>query len=101
MAATSPNESIERREGVIVPSHDDRHGLAEIEQGLYDDDPRLARRFDTWSMPHDWRRLAMVLIAVGIVATVAGTLALSGATIVLLGFLPVTAGIALWYLGES
>jgi Protein of unknown function (DUF3040) len=101
MAATSPNGSIERCEGVIVPNYDDRRGLADIERGLYDDDPRLARRFDTWSMPHDWRRLAMVLIAVGIVLTMAGTLALSGATIVLLGFVPVTAGIALWYLGES
>jgi DUF3040 family protein len=101
MATTSPNGSIERCEGMIVPSHDDRHGLTEIERALYDDDPRLARRFDTWSMPHDWRRLATVLIAVGIVVTMAGTLALSGATIVLLGFLPVTAGIALWYLGES
>jgi hypothetical protein len=36
---------------VIVPSHNDRGGLAEIEQGLYDDDPRLAHRFDTWSVP--------------------------------------------------
>jgi hypothetical protein len=85
---------------VIVPSHDDRRGLAEIEQGLYADDPRLAHQFDAWSMPHDWRRLAIVLIAVGIVVTVVGTLALSGATIVLLGFFPVAAGIALWYLGE-
>jgi hypothetical protein len=100
MAPTSPNESIERCEGVIVPSYDD-HGLAEIERGLYDDDPRLAHRFDAWSMPHDWRPLAVLLFAIGIVVTIAGTLALSGATIVLLGFFPVAAGIALWHLGES
>jgi len=86
---------------VIVPSNDDRHGLSEIERGLYDDDPRLAHHFDAWSMPRDWRRPAVVLIAVGIVVTVAGTLALSGATIVLLGFFPIVTGIALWYLGES
>jgi Protein of unknown function (DUF3040) len=101
MAPASLNESIERCEGVIVPDQDDRSGLAEIERGLYDDDPRLARRFDTWSMPHDWRRLAIPLIAVGIVVTVVGTLAHSGAMIVLLGFFPVAAGIALWHLGES
>ena len=84
-----------------MPSNDDRHGLSEIERGLYDDDPRLAHHFDAWSMPRDWRRPAVVLIAVGIVVTVAGTLALSGATIVLLGFFPIVTGIALWYLGES
>jgi hypothetical protein len=100
MVSTSPSESIERCEGVIVPSHDDHRALTEIEQGLYEDDPRLAHRFDAWSVPHDWRCLAVLLVAVGIVVTVAGTLALSGATIVLLGFFPVTAGIALWYLGE-
>ena len=85
------------------PSEYRKHAraLAEIEQGLYEDDPRLAHRFDAWSVPNDWRRLAVLLIAVGIVVTVAGTLALSGATIVLLGFFPVAAGIALWYLGES
>jgi hypothetical protein len=87
--------------GVIVPSHDDRRGLAEIERGLYDDDPLLAHRFDAWSVPRDWRWLAILLFAVGIACTVVGTLALSGATITLLGFFPVTAGIALWYLGES
>jgi hypothetical protein len=86
---------------VIVPSHDDPRGLAEIERGLYADDPRLARRFDTWSMPHDRRRLAVLLIAAGIFVTIVGTLALSGATIVLLGFFPVAAGIALWHLGET
>ena len=80
-----------------MPSHDDRRALAEIERGLYDDDPLLAHRFDAWSVPRDWRWTAILLIAVGIV----GTLALSGATITLLGFLPVAAGIALWYLGES
>jgi hypothetical protein len=101
MVPTSPSEAIERCEGVIVPNHDDHSGLADIERGLYEDDPRLAHRFDAWSMPHDWRRLAILLIAVGIVVTVAGTLALSGATIVLLGFFPVAAGIALWYLSES
>ena len=101
MAPTSPNESIERCEGVIVPSHDDRRRLAEIERGLYDDDPLLAHRFDAWSVPRDWRWLAILLIAVGIVGTIVGTLALSGATITLLGFVPVAAGIALWYLGES
>ena len=74
--------------------------LVEIERGLYADDPRLALRFDAWSVPHDWRRLAILFIAVGIVVTVAGTLALSGATIVVLGFFPVAAGIALWYVGE-
>ena len=84
-----------------MPSHDDGRQLAEIERGLYDDDPLLARRFDAWSVPRDWRRLAISLVAVGIVGTVAGTLALSGATIVLLGFVPVAAGIALWYMGES
>jgi hypothetical protein len=88
-------------EGVIVLSHDDRHRLAEIERGLYDDDPPLARRFDAWSLPRDWRWLAFLLLAIGIGGAVAGTLALSGATIVLLGFVPVAAGIALWYLGES
>jgi Protein of unknown function (DUF3040) len=101
MASTSPNESTERCEGVIVPSHDDRLGLGEIERSLCDQDPRLAHRFDTWSVPPDWRWPATLLIAVGIASTVVGTLALSGATITLLGFLPVTAGIALWYLGES
>jgi Protein of unknown function (DUF3040) len=101
MAPTSPNESIERCEGVIVPSHDDRRGLAEIERGLYDDDPLLAHRFDAWSVPRDWRWLAILLIAVGTVGAIVGTLALSGATITLLGFLPVVGGIALWYLGES
>jgi hypothetical protein len=101
MVATSPSESIERCEGVIVPHHDDHRGLAEIEQGLYEDDPRLAHRFDAWSVPNDGRRLAILLIAVGIVVTIVGTLALSGATIVLLGFFPITAGIALWYLSES
>ena len=100
MVPTSPSESIERCEGEIVPSHDDHRALAEIEQGLYEDDPRLAHRFDAWSMRHDWRRLAVLLVAVGIVVTVAGTLAHSGPTIVLLGFVPVAAGIALWYLGE-
>lgn len=100
MEPTSPSDSIERCEGVIVPSHDDHRALTEIEQGLYEDDPRLAHRFDAWSMPHDRRRLAVLLFAVGIVVTVAGTLALSGATIVLLGFFPVAAGIALWHLGE-
>ena len=84
-----------------MPSHDDRRRLAEIEQGLYDDDPRLAHRFDAWSVPRDWRWLAILLVAVGIGGTIAGTFALSGATIVLLGFVPVAAGIALWYLGES
>ena len=82
-----------------MPSHDDR--LAEIERGLYDDDPRLARRFDAWSVPRDWRWLAVLLVAVGIGGTIAGTFALSGATIVLLGFVPVATGIALWYLEES
>jgi hypothetical protein len=101
MAPTSPNESIGRCGGVIVPNHDDRRGLAEIEQGLYDDDPRLAHHFDAWSMPHEWRRLAIPLMALGIVVTVAGTLAHSGATIVLLGFFPVATGIALWHLGET
>ena len=101
MAQTSPNESIGRCEGVIVPSHDDRRRLAEIERGLYDDDPRLAHRFDAWSVSRGWRWLAILLIAVGIVGTIVGTLALSGATIMLLGFFPVAAGIALWYLGES
>jgi hypothetical protein len=85
---------------VIVPSHNDRGGLAEIEQGLYDDDPRLAHRFDTWSVPRDWRWLAILLIAGGIGGGIVGTLTLSGATTLLLGFLPITAGIALWYLGE-
>jgi hypothetical protein len=84
-----------------VPSHNDRRGLAEIEQGLYDDDPRLAHRFDTWSVSRNWRRLATLLIAVGIGGSIVGTLTLSGAATLLLGFLPVTAGIALWYLGES
>ena len=83
-----------------MPSHDDRRGIAEIERGLYEDDPRLAHRFDAWSMRHDWRRLAVLLVAGGVVVTVAGTLAHSGATIVLLGFFPVASGIALWYLGE-
>jgi hypothetical protein len=100
MVPTSPSGSIERCEGEIVPSHDDHRALAEIEQGLYEDDPRLAHRFDAWSMRHDWKRLAVLLVAVGIVVTVAGTLAHSGATIVLLGFFPVAAGIALWYLAE-
>jgi cadmium resistance protein CadD (predicted permease) len=86
---------------VIVPSDNDRGGLAEIEQGLYHDDPRLAHRFDTWSVPHDRRWLAILLIAVGIAGSVVGTLIPSGATTVLLGFFPVTAGIAMWYLGES
>jgi hypothetical protein len=86
---------------VIVPDHDDRRLLAEIERGLYDDDPRLARRFDAWSVPRDWRWLAILLIAVGIGGTIAGTFALSGATIVLLGFCPVAAGIALWHIGAS
>ena len=84
-----------------MASHNDRRGLAEIEQGLYNDDPRLAHRFDTWSVPRDWKWLATLLIAVGIGSAVVGTLTHSGATIFLLGFLPVTAGIALWYLGES
>lgn len=84
-----------------MPSHDDRQRLAEIERGLYADDPRLARRFDAWSMPSQRRSRAVVLIAVGIVVTVAGTLAHSGAIIVLLGFFPVATGIALWHLGES
>jgi len=53
MMPTSPSESIERCEGEIVPSHDDHRALAEIEQGLYEDDPRLAHRFDAWSMRHD------------------------------------------------
>jgi hypothetical protein len=100
MVPTSPSGSIERCEGVIVPSPDDHRALAEIERGLYEDDPRLAHRFDAWSMRHDWRRLAVLLVAGGIVVTVAGTLAHSGPTIVLLGFFPVAAGIALWYLGE-
>lgn len=86
---------------MIVPSHDDRQRLAEIERGLYDEDPRLAHRFDAWSVPRDWRWLAVLLIAVGVGGTVAGTLALSGATIVLLGFGPVAAGIALWYMVGS
>jgi hypothetical protein len=86
---------------VIVSNHDDHRRLAEIERGLYDDDPRLAHRFDAWSIPHEWRRLAILLIAVGIVVTVLGTLAHNGAMIVLLGFFPVAAGIALWHLGES
>ena len=43
----------------------------------------------------------MLLIAVGILGAIIGTLTLSGATITLLGFLPVTAGTALWYVGES
>jgi hypothetical protein len=86
---------------VIVPSHDDRRRLAEIERRLYNDDPRLVHRFDAWSVPRDWRWLAILLVAVGIVGATVGTLALSGATIVLLGFLPVATGIALWYLGES
>src|SRR4051812_16758040 len=51
MAPASPNESIERCEGVIVPSHDDRRRLAEIEKRLYDDDPRLVHRFDAWAVP--------------------------------------------------
>jgi hypothetical protein len=86
---------------VIVLSHDDRRRLAEIERDLYNDDPRLARRFDGWSVPRDRRWRAILLVAVGIGGTIAGTLALSGATIVLLGFVPVTAGIALWYAGGS
>jgi Protein of unknown function (DUF3040) len=86
---------------VIVPSHNDRRGLAEIEQGLYDDDPRLARRFDRWSVPRDWRWLAILLIAVGIGGSIVGTLTLSGATTLSLRILPVAAEIALWYLGES
>jgi hypothetical protein len=101
MAPTWSNESIERCEGVIVPSHDDRRRLAEIERRLYDDDPRLAHRFDAWSMPRDWRWLAILLVAVGIGGTIAGTVALSGAAIVLLGFVPVAAGIALWYIAGS
>jgi Protein of unknown function (DUF3040) len=96
-----PCESIELCEGVIVPSHDDRRRLAEIERGLHDDDPRLAHSFDAWSVPRDWRWLAISLIAVGLTGTIAGTFALSGATIVLLGFVPVAAGIALWYSGGS
>jgi hypothetical protein len=101
MAPTSPNESIKRCEGVIVPSHDDHRRLAEIERGLYDDDPLLAHRFDAWAVPRDWRWLAILLITVGIAGAVVGTLTLSGATVTLLGFLPVVTGIALWYLGES
>ena len=84
-----------------MPSHDDRHRLAEIERRLYDDDPRLAQRFAAWSVPRDWRWLALLLVTVGIGATIAGTLALSGAMIMLLGFVPVAAGIALWYVGGS
>lgn len=83
-----------------MPGNDDRRALADIERGLYEDDPRLARRFDAWREPRDWRQLAMLLVAFGIVVTVVGTLAHSGAMIVLLGFFPVAAGIALWYLGE-
>ena len=45
--------------------------------------------------------MAILLIVVGIGGSVAGTFALSGATIVLLGFVPVAAGIALWHVGES
>jgi Protein of unknown function (DUF3040) len=86
---------------MIVPSHDDRRRLAEIERGLYDDDPRLAHHFDAWSAPRDWRWLAILLVAVGIGGTIAGTCALSGATIVLLGLGPAAAGIALWYIGAS
>ena len=98
----SPDERTERCEGVMtVPSYDERRRLADIERGLYDDDPQLARRFDAWSAPRDWRWLAILLIAVGIGSTIAGTFALSGATIVLLGFVPVAAGIALWYIGGS
>lgn len=82
-------------------SHDDRRRLAEIERGLYDDDPRFACRFDAWSLPRDWRWLAVLLFGIGIGGTVAGTLALSGAMITLLGFVPVAAGIALWYVGQS
>ena len=84
-----------------MPSHDDRRRLADIERGLYDDDPRLARHFDVWSVPRDWRWLALLLVAVGIGGTVVGTLAVSGATVTLLGFVPVAAGIALWYLSGS
>ena len=84
-----------------MPGNDDRRALADIERGLYEDDPRLARRFDAWGKPRDWRQLATLLVALGIVVTVAGTLVHSGAVIVLLGFFPVAAGIALWYLGES
>ena len=84
-----------------MPSHNDRGELAEIEQGLYDDDPRLAQRFDTWSVPRDWRWLAILLIAIGIGGSIVGTLTLSGAATLLLGFVPVAAGLALWYLGES
>jgi hypothetical protein len=86
---------------VIVPTHDDHRALGEIERHLYDEDPRLAHRFDAWSVRHDWRRLAVVLVAVGVLVTIAGTLAHSGATIVLLGFFPVATGIALWHLHES
>ena len=82
-------------------SHDDRRRLAEIERGLYDDDPQLAERFDALSVPRDWRWLAMLLVVVGIGSTIGGTFALSGATILLLGFVPVAAGIALWYVGGS
>ncbi len=84
-----------------MSSCDDRRRLTEIERALYDDDPRFAHRFDAWSAPRDWRWLAISLIAVGIAGAVAGTFALSGATIVLLGFVPVAAGIALWYLAGS
>lgn len=84
-----------------MPGHDDRRRLADIERGLYDDDPRFARQFDAWSVPRDWRWLAVLLVAVGIGGTVVGTLAVSGATVTLLGFVPVAAGIALWYLSTS
>ena len=80
---------------------DDRRQLAEIERGLCDDDPRLAQRFEAWTAPRDWRWPATLLVAFGIACTVVGTLAHSGGTVVLLGFVPVAAGIALWYLQES
>lgn len=83
-----------------MPGHDEWRGLAEIERGLYDDDPRLAHRFDMWSVRRDWRWLAVLLIVVGIGGSIVGALAHSGAATLLLGFFPVAAGIALWYLGE-
>ena len=75
-------------------SHDEERRLREIERRLLREDPDLARRMGRPPVRHS-PRLAVLLLVVGVVGLLVGMIATSGATVVLLGLLPLAAGYAL------
>jgi hypothetical protein len=74
-----------------VLSHDEERRFAEIERRLLREDPGLARRLGG-TPARRTPRFGTVLLIVGVLGLLVGTVAGSGAIVLVVGLLPLAAG---------